>query len=202
MSKPAVTIRSLKMFGSIARIAIFIFITTAIPAANAQSDQPIKTSLCEIRMHPMDFNHKLVEVHAIASHGFEDSGLVDRSCPNSPYFWFEYGGKVVTGTMYCCGLTDSRQRPENLKVDDITIPLTDDALFKSFDQRLHPKHPKKNKSDTVGATLQGILFLAPQKLGQNYTQYGYGHMGCCILFAVTRVVAVDPDKSSATEKSN
>jgi hypothetical protein len=149
----------------------------------------------------MDFNHKLVEVHAIASHGFEDSSLVDPSCSeSSPYFWFEYGGKVVTGTMYCCGLTNARERTEDLRIEGITIPLLDDALFRSFDQKLHPNHSKKNKSDTVTATVQGILFLAPQKIGENYTQYGYGHMGCCILFALTRVVAVDPPKSA--HKSN
>lgn len=189
------------MFGSLARIAGFIFIATAISSAYAQSDQPIKASLCEIRTHPMDFNHKLVEVHAIASHGFEDSSLVDPACSGSPFFWFEYGGKVVTGTMYCCGLTNARERTENLKVDGITIPLVDDAPFRSFDQKLHPEHSKQKKSNTVSATVQGILFLAPQKLGENYTQYGYGHMGCCILFAVTRVVAVDPSKSAA-HKSN
>lgn len=168
--------------------------------SRAQSDQPIKTSLCEIRMHPMDFTHKLVEVHAIASHGFEDSSLVDPTCPESPYFWFEYGGKVVTGTMYCCGLNNSRERPEDLKVEGVTIPLLDDAPFRSFDQKLHPKHPKQKKSDTVSATIQGILFLAPQKLGENYTQYGYGHMGCCILFALTRVVAVDSPKGGGVHK--
>ena len=190
------------MFGKILRIIVFALVAGAISSAYAQSDQPIKTSLCEIRMHPTDFNHKLVEIYAIASHGFEDSSLVDPSCSNAPYFWFEYGGKIVTGTMYCCGLTNARERSENLKVDGIAIPLVDDALFKSFDQRLHPKRPKKNKSDTVGATLQGILFLAPQKLGPDYTQYGYGHMGCCILFALTRVVTVDPAKSPTANNSN
>src|ERR1700744_6159588 len=105
------------MFRTIIRITIFIFLATITSRAHAQSDQPIKTSLCEIKKHPMDFNHKLVEIHAIASHGFEDSSLVDPACPGSPYFWFEYGGKVVTGTMYCCGLTNARERPEDLKVE-------------------------------------------------------------------------------------
>ena len=187
------------MLRTIARLIIFIFLAATASLAHGQSDQPIKTSLCEIRTHPMDFNHKLVEVHAIASHGFEDSSLVDPAYPGLPYFWFEYGGKVVTGTMYCCGLTNARERAEDLIVEGITVPLADDALFRSFDQKLHPNHPKKNKSDTVSATVQGILFLAPQKVGNSPTMYGYGHMGISILFALTRVAAVDPHKPASNK---
>jgi hypothetical protein len=78
-----------------------------------QTEQPIRTTLCEIKKDPMAFNQKLVEVAGYASHGFEDSMFEDPSCfwgNGLPGIWMEYGGTAATDTMYCCGVTPSNTK--------------------------------------------------------------------------------------------
>jgi hypothetical protein len=183
---------------------IFVLIDAGSAIAQAISPAtPLKTTLCEIARDPGAFNHKLVQVSATASHGFEDSTLTDAECglgKDPPWFWFEYGGSAVTGTMYCCGLTDTRTRPETLKVEGIEVPLLHDLAFRSLDILLHQPPDKKYESAHVRTTLQGLVFAQYTSIAPNATNIpkrwsGYGHMGCCILIAVERVLSVDPTPS-------
>lgn len=45
-----------------------------------KSDEPIKTTLCELLKTPEKFNGKMVEVRATVKSGFEWGGLTDASC--------------------------------------------------------------------------------------------------------------------------
>ena len=109
------------------------------------AEVPIKTTLCAIKAHPENFQHKLVEFTAAASHGFEDSMVESKQCPwtgsGNPGVWMEFGGKRSTDTMYCCGLTPRSDRPEPFKLDEIEVTLLDDDLFQKFDAALHPAKP-------------------------------------------------------------
>jgi hypothetical protein len=117
------------------------------------------------------------------SHGFEDSAISDPTCGSRFGIWVEYGGKSVTGTVYCCGANGDRSRPSELNVDGIPIPLIDDALFRKFDALLHEK-----PETMVHATVVGMFFAGrPGSAGR-----GYGHMGCCSLLAIQQVLSVDP----------
>lgn len=177
-----------------------MFAIASVPAqSRAQSSEvPLQVSLCEIKAHPENFVHKLVEFTATASHGFEDSMVEDSHCSwpdNGPGIWMEYGGKRSTATMYAGGGTPKPDRPETLVVDEMTMGVVDDENFQEFDKRLHPSHPKKRSSDTVKATLRGRIFAKYEGImgtQQNPEWRGYGHMDCCILFVVTQVVAIDP----------
>ena len=86
---------------------------------------------------PPAFNHKLVELEAFVSWGFEDFTLFDPTCYIYPEIWLEYGGKAKSDTIYCCGPTAGKSRPQELTVENTQIPLIDDALFKRFDET-HP----------------------------------------------------------------
>jgi hypothetical protein len=158
---------------------------------------PLRVSLCDIKAHPENFLHKLVELTATASHGFEDSMVEDSHCPwpqRGPGIWMEYGGKRSTATKYCCGVSPKPDRDETLVVDGIPLYLVDDDTFRAFDKRLHPKHSKQRSSDTVHATLRGRIFARYEGImgtQQNPEWRGYGHMDCCVLFVVTQVVSVD-----------
>jgi hypothetical protein len=87
-------------------------------------EKPLAVSFCEVKANPEKFLHKLVEVTATASHGFEDS-MVDDSrgpWPNSgPGVWMEYGGTRSTDTMYCCGFSPKPDREQPLVVDGMPL---------------------------------------------------------------------------------
>jgi hypothetical protein len=158
-------------------------------SATLRCDEPVRVAVCDLRANPAEYNHKLIEVSGFVSHGFEDFGLFDPSCPSWPYVWLEYGGKKKSGTMYCCGVSANRSRPKELAVEGIEVPLTTDEPFEAFDALIH------NPSDTVvHTTLVGRFFAGKETRFPNgkVEWGGYGHMGCCSLLAIQRVISVNP----------
>src|SRR5215471_3972788 len=97
---------------------------TPVPGVAATEAQPATVTICQLKSDPAAYNHKLVEVTGFVSHAFEDFTVFDPTCPSWPGIWLEYGGMRKSGTMYCCGVTADRHRPKELKVEDISIPLT------------------------------------------------------------------------------
>lgn len=160
-------------------------------------EAPLRVSLCDIKAHPENFLHKLVEFTATASHGFEDSMVEDSRCEwakGFPGVWMEYGGKRSTATKYCCGISYKPDRSETLVVDGIRMELVDDDTFRNFDHILHSSPPNHGRSNTIRATLRGRIFARYEGVGgtqQNPEWSGYGHMGCCMLFVVMQVVSVN-----------
>jgi hypothetical protein len=179
-----------------------LLISVALQQGRAQAqEKPLNVSLCEVKAHPEHFLHKLIEVTATASHGFEDSMVEDGQCPwpsGGPGVWMEYGGTRTTNTMYCCGFSPKPDREKPLIVEGISLELVDDQIFKEFDRRLHPRHAKPQRgSDVVVATMRGRVFARYEGIGgtqQSPAWRGYGHMGCCMLFVVTQVVSLNPPR--------
>jgi len=110
---------------------------TIVGSAFSQ-EQPTSVTVCQLKNDPPAFNHKLVEVTAFVSHAFEDFTLFDPTCSSWPAVWLEYGGKAKSGTMYCSGVTADRHRPNEMKVEDIAIPLTDNEQFREFVKLIQP----------------------------------------------------------------
>jgi hypothetical protein len=179
-----------------------VAISVALLQGRAQSpEKPLAVLLCEVKAHPENFLHKLIEVTATASHGFEDSMVEDSRCPwpkGGLGIWMEYGGMRSTDTMYCCGFSPKPDREKPLVVDGMSVELVDDQTFKEFDKQLHPNHSKpKRGSYTVRATMRGRIFARYEGIAgtqQNPGWRGYGHMDCCMLFVVTQVVSLDPPR--------
>jgi hypothetical protein len=126
-------------------------------SATLRCDEPVRVAVCDLKANPAEYNHKLIEVSGFVSHGFEDFGLFDPSCPSWPYVWLEYGGTKKSGTIYCCVSAD-RSRPKELAVEGIEVPLTTDEPFGAFDTLIH------NPSDTVVRTTLIGRFLQAKKL--------------------------------------
>lgn len=171
----------------------------ALPPEKAKApgeDMPIRATLCEIKAHPEQFQHKLVQFTAVASHGFEDSMVESADCvwtvADNPGVWLEYGGTAKTDTMYCCGPTVGTRRSQPLRIDGMDVPLVENDAFGELNARLHPARPARRGSDLVRATMQGRIFARQEALNGRKFWAGYGHMGCCMLFVLTRVVDVDP----------
>jgi hypothetical protein len=177
-------------------IVLLIAIASSAKGQTAPSQISVKTTLCEIKAHPENFEHKVVEFSATASHGFEDSMVEDRNCRwndnDNPGVWMDFGGTAKTDTMYCCGPTIGTSRSKPLVIDGIEIPLEEDDLFKQFNARLHPQPSQRRGGSTVRATLRGMMFVHQETENGRTFWAGYGHMGCCLLFVVSKVVALDP----------
>jgi hypothetical protein len=179
------------MHKTIVLSAIIIIISCSVPKSQSEKKQdsiPEKVTLCQLSNDPAVYNHKLVEVTAFLSHGFEDFTLFDPSCSSRSGVWLEYGGTVASGTMYCCGVTANRSRPEQLVIEDIPIPLVDDERFRQFDKLI-----QRPPDSIVHATIVGQFFSGEQieyPAGKSWG--GYGHAGCCSLLAIQQVVSVDP----------
>ncbi len=159
-------------------------------SAFAWSEEPEKVSVCQLKSNPPAYNHKLIEVTGFVSQGFEDFALFDPTCPAWPEVWLEYGGKSQSGTMYCCGVSGSRERPDELVVEEVPIPLVKDDAFSKFDKLIH----RPRMDSVVHVTLLGRFFAGKQEsLGKGGPSWrGYGHMGCCSLFAIQQVNSVNP----------
>jgi hypothetical protein len=170
-----------RLTSSAALMALFVLFPTA-----SLCQEPEKVSLCELQKDMDAYNHKLIEVTAFVSHGFEDFTLFDPTCNSWPAVWLEYGGKRNSGTMYCCGVTAERSRRKPLVVEEIPVPLVEDESFVKFDRII------VRASDSIlHASLVGRFFAGKTTpIGKGFLR-GYGHMGCCSLLAIQQVISVD-----------
>ena len=168
----------------------------ALPVLAQEPEQPIKTTICAIKADPLVFNKKLVEVSGFASHGFEDSMFEDPTCfwgDGRPGIWMEYGGTAATDTMYCCGVTPSKEKRQ-LVLEGITVNLIRDPLFDRFDRLLHPQQKGPMKDITIQAVVRARIFAQNISLGNLTRIGGYGHMGCCMMLAIEQVIEVKSTK--------
>jgi len=151
---------------------------------------PEEITICQLSQDPGKYNRKLVKVSGFLSHGFEESGLFDSTCDSRYSIWFEYGGSETTGTMYCCGVTAERKRPQPIVVEGFEIPLVVDDNFRNLDKGLN----EPTRSDSiVHATVIGRFFSGEKTtVADGRTAWlGYGHLGCCSLMVIQQVVQVD-----------
>ncbi|MGC1462395.1 MAG: hypothetical protein WA802_09350 [Terracidiphilus sp.] len=163
-------------------------------AAHALSEEPQKVTLCQLQKDPAAFNHKLVEVEAFVSHDFEDFTIFDPACSRWSGVWLEYGGKAKSDTTYCCGPTAGRNRPQELTVENIPIPLIENDQFKQFDREIQPPFRSDKYGSVVHATIVGRFFAGRKEENGKGEAFwlGYGHMGCCSLLAIEEVRSVSP----------
>jgi hypothetical protein len=176
------------------RLALFAAAFICFIASQAISEEPQKVSVCQLQKDPPTFNHQLVEVEAFVSHDFEDFTLFDPSCRSWPAVWLEYGGTSKSDTMYCCGPTTGKVRPQKLTVEDIQIPLENNDQFRQFDKEIQPPFRSEKFGSIVRADLIGRFFAGTkEQFGKGQPFWGgYGHMGCCSLLAIQEIRSVSP----------
>lgn len=169
-------------------LSLHSVVANVVPPKPTQ--EPIKVTPCQLAENPGEYNHKLVQVTGFVSHGFEDFTIFDPTCSSRFSIWLEYGGVRASDTMYCCGVTPSDSRPEQLVIENIPIPLTDDARFRKFNALV-----QKRPSSTVRATIVGRFFSGKQRPSPDGAIWeGYGHLGCCSLLAIQQIVDVDTQR--------
>jgi hypothetical protein len=175
----------MRQIGSTLGVLAFVFCVVAIGLCE---EQPQSVTVCQLKGDPPAYNHKLVEVTGFVSHDFEDYTLFDPTCPSWPEVWLEYGGKAKSGTMYCCGVTADKNRPEQMVVENIPIPLVENDQFREFDKQIQPPFRSGRHGSIVRATAVGRFFAGRQVHYPKTTFWGgYGHMGCCSLLAIQEI---------------
>jgi hypothetical protein len=178
----------MRQIGSALGVLAFVFCVVAIGPCE---EQPQSVTVCQLKSDPPSYNHKLVEVTGFVSHDFEDFTLFDPTCPSWPAVWLEYGGTAKSGTMYCCGVTADRNRPQEMVLENIPIPLVENDQFREFDKQIQPPFRSGRHGSIVRATAVGRFFAGRQVHYPKTTFWGgYGHMGCCSLLAIQEIKSV------------
>jgi hypothetical protein len=154
-------------------------ITQPTPAAQ-------KVSLCALQENPATYNHKMIDVRAVVSHGLNDFTLSDPRCEPRSRIWLEYGGRVNSETVYCCGVK-AGPRAADLVVEGIATRLIDDGLFRRFDARVRTKGDVAFRAHLIGRFFAGLK----QRTPEGDVWGGYGHLGCCSLLVIEQVLAVE-----------
>lgn len=144
-----------------------------------------KVSLCALQANAAAYNHKMIDVRAVVSHGLNDFTLLDPRCEGGSRIWLEYGGLVNSETDYCCGVKGG-PRTAALVVEGITTRLIDDALFRRFDGRVRSTGDVRFRAHLIGRFFAGLKQRTPK--GDFWG--GYGHLSCCSLLVIERVLAV------------
>lgn len=146
-------------------------------------------SVCDLKADPAKYNRASVKLRAYFSRGFEDSDLYDPTCKSWQMIWVELGGTRSVDVMYCCGVVPKPTRDSELKVEGISLPLTEDDEFRKYNDAL--AKGKKLKATVIGTFFSGEKTVPPS--GKPFYS-GYGHFGGASLFVVQQVIASEVTK--------
>jgi hypothetical protein len=189
----------LKRAFSVRTACLFLFLVIAFevssrteaqtkPSKPEAAEVPVKVTLCDLRKNAGDYDHKLIEVTGFVSHGFEDFRLYDPVCDDRSDIWLEYGGRISSGTIYCCGVTNRRRRPKPLVVEKIPTQLIADERYAEFDKLIQPANRQ-----VLHVTLVGRFFAGKKQNTPNGSFWaGFGHFGSFSLLVIQQVLAIDP----------
>jgi hypothetical protein len=166
---------------------------------------PVKVKLCDLVRDPEKYTRQWVEVRGTVDLAFEDFSLHTGDCgPEQRGIWLAYGGDQPTPTPSTAN--DTVRKPGTVfKVDGISVPLERDAALRLFQDRLMARRlrtPDGSGCDQdcrlyeVTATFVGLFMGATEYPNTPFSPLlGYGHLGCCHLLAIRRVIAVDAKRT-------
>jgi hypothetical protein len=165
------------------------------PACHAQA--PVEVSPCDLVKHPETYNNKVIQIRDRVLIAFEDFSLDANGCGDRlRSVWLAYGGDEPTPTM---STVNDQSRPTGsvLKVNGKPIFLAHDESLELFKRRLSAVRvgvPGGNLYE-VTATFTGYFFEA-------HKDGGYGHLGCCHLFVIQKVAAVEARRTGVPAGGN
>jgi hypothetical protein len=190
--------------------ALWLLVGLALPTVvSAQSPSPaapVSVALCDLLKNPKTYDGRRIEIRGKISLDMEDFTIYDPSCNTWPGLWLMFGGDVSTPTKST--VNDNDRRPgQNIKVNGIEYELLKDANEKEFLRVITAGRGKKQKPlYRVTVTLIGT-FLAGRSKEESKAKGmpdfpGYGHMGCCHLFIIQQVSAIEtkPRENGPDEK--
>lgn len=151
---------------------------------------PKELSVCELARAPKSFDGKLIRVRGTLSVHFEDFTLVE-DCQLHQGIWLAFGGDVP-GIVPSTINDNIRKRGVDVRIKGVSYRIQKDDNFR----RLYALIAARNGNEpaySATATLTGVFFAGHKiKLPDGQVRFmGYGHLGCCSLFVITRVANVD-----------
>lgn len=151
------------------------------------TENPEEVSTCDLLQNRAAYDRKVIEVTTFVINENEDFTLFDPECPvEFQNIWLEYGGKKSSSAVYCCDVAPSRERPQSLRVDDLTLEILDDEKFKAFDRMVHD-------GDSMIRTMLIGRFFAGRPPNKDVDKWhGFGHLGIYSMFVIQRVTDVKP----------
>jgi hypothetical protein len=160
-------------------LAIWIAVAELLPAQTT----PVDTTICDIAVHPQDFDGKAVRLRATVLAGFEVFAIRDpqNDCAN---IWLSFAGGGPEASLSFGAQTPAMVRPE--------LPLTRDRRFRQFvgllDAEMYPRERGHLciacKRYEVTATMIGRIDVAPEGRG-------FGHLnGYPLQFVLQRITAI------------
>lgn len=141
-----------------------------------------EVGVCEISANPQAFHKKQLIVDAFASSGFENFTLQDPTCDKQIGIWLELGGSGTHDIVYCCPPASKKRQTV---VERIRIPLVENRLLEDFRAGL-----RVDGGAMLRVRLKGRFFATPAN-----RRFGYGHLGCCELFVIEEIMAVQSDSN-------
>lgn len=174
-----------------------LLLLLALMSFHARAEDIIDVNLCELSKAPGNFNHKLIKVTGVVSQGFEDFTLSDAACHSKQKIWLEYGGTQKSGTMYCCGVSATRSRPQPLIVEGIPTSINIDRQFRQFDEQIH--HGERPRATLIGRFFSGKETAMPGGV----FWVGFGHFGLYSLLVIQDVLVSqtpEPEKDISQDE--
>jgi len=135
------------------------------------SNEPVKTTLCELKKEPERFNGKIVEFRATVRNAFEVSQLVDEACAARIWFTGPSTTQVTLG------------KPPEPKGRSVT--LEDDETFRKMRDFLSKQYVPKDKSSfCIGCPLYQVTITAIGRFDHIerdpntpiFKRQGFGHL--------------------------
>lgn len=183
-------------------ILLILLFPAFTPAQSTPTAVPISVSLCDLLKTPQVYNGKQIQIHGKINLEFEDFSIYDSSCNTWPGIWLMFGGDVSTPTKSTVN-DNSRLPGRNIKVDGVEYGIVKDQNLNDFSKGILARQDRKTLN-RVTATLTGTFLAgrASQQSDRFPNKPGYGHLGCCYLFIIQQVLAVEtkPIADDAKEK--
>jgi hypothetical protein len=159
-------------------------------SAASDSLQATDAEMCEISRAPEQFDGKLLRLHAYVSRGFEDSTLHDPACPEEALVNMGDPGGWLTEIW-----AEFADHTDYWGVKGFAPLVTDEQLAQFRTLLLE----RRRVHQMTAATMIGTFYAGKAAGGKDYKAprfRGYGHMGCCSLFVISRIESVDTHYSS------
>ncbi|MGA9978861.1 MAG: hypothetical protein WBQ08_09520 [Candidatus Sulfotelmatobacter sp.] len=159
-------------------------------SAASNSLRATDAEVCEIARTPQQFDGKLLRLHAYVSRGFEDSTLHDAACPEEALVNMGDPGGWPTEIW-----AEFADHTDYWGVKGFA-PLVADERLEQFRTLLLERN---RVHQMTAATMLGTFYAGKAAQAKDYKApplRGYGHIGCCSLFVISRIESVDAHYSS------
>jgi hypothetical protein len=150
------------------------------------------TTVCQLRSSPAGFDHKQIRVNAYLSLGFEEASMHDPSCLEDSSTNGQSSNRDERDIW-----VEFANRAEHEGVKDF-LPLVEDAKLRQFNDVFNQRDGQMPRAVLVGTFYQA---KPPEDSKRREISFGYGHMGCCHLFVVSRVESVETQYSADLDYS-